>query len=132
MPAACGRICVHVADSDSITVAEAGKLWLETGQENGLVRSSLTQNHKHLHLHIEPFLGSTRLSKLTVPAVRASNGDLRANNRSPALTRKVLSSLGANIADAQERGLAMHNPVREMRQNRGKRRPHRAAATARC
>jgi integrase len=112
---------VHVADSDSITVAEAGKLWLDTGEENGLVRSSLTQNRQHLHLHIEPFLGSTRLSKLSVPAVRAFEGDLRANDRSPVLTRKVLSSLGAIIADAQERGFAMHNPVREMRQNRGKR-----------
>src|SRR5215813_1051728 len=47
---------VHVADSDSITVAEAGKLWLDAGAENGLVRSSLTQNRQHLHLHIEPFL----------------------------------------------------------------------------
>jgi hypothetical protein len=49
--------------SDSVTVAEAGKLWIETGEENGLVRSSLTQNRQHLHLYIEPFLGSTRLSK---------------------------------------------------------------------
>jgi integrase len=36
--------------------------------------------------------------------------------------RRVIGSLGALIADAQERGLTMQNPVREMRQSRGKRR----------
>ena len=113
---------VHVSDSDSITVAEAGKLWLQAGQEAGLVRASLKQCREHLDLHIAPFVGATKLSKLAVPGVRAFEGQLRANRRSPALTRKVLGSLGAIIADAQERGLAMHNPVREMRANRGKRR----------
>jgi integrase len=113
---------VHVADSDSITIADAGELWIETGEESGLVRSSRTQNRQHVDLHIVPFIGAVKLSKLTVPAVRAFESDLRANGRSAALTRKVLSSLGGIIADAQERGLAMHNPVREMRANRSKRR----------
>ena len=113
---------VHVADSDSATVAEAGSLWLQTGKEAGLVRASLKQCQEHLDLHIAPFIGATKLSKLTVPAVRSFEADLRANGRSPALTRKIVGSLGAIIADAQERGLAMHNPVREMRHGRGKRR----------
>jgi integrase len=113
---------VHVADSDSITVSEAGKLWIETGKEAGLVRSSREQCRQHLDLHIKPLIGDTKLSKLTVPVVRAFEGDLRANGRSPALTRKVIGSLGAIVADAMERGLAMHNPVRDMRASRGKRR----------
>ena len=113
---------VHVADSASITVGEAGQLWLATGKENGLVRSSLQQNQQHLDLHITPFMGSDKLTKLTVPAIRAFEGDLRANGRSAAMTKKVLASLGAIIADAQERGLASHNPAREMRRNRGRRR----------
>jgi integrase len=33
----------------------------------------------------------------------------------------IVTSLGSIIADAQERGLESHNPVREMRKNRGKR-----------
>lgn len=112
----------HIADSDSVTVAEAGELWIQTGRESGLVRSSLKQNREHLDLHIVPFVGDVKLSQLSVPFIRAFEGDLRTEGRSPALTRKVLSSLGGTIADAQERGLAMHNPVREMRANRGKRR----------
>jgi integrase len=113
---------VHIADSDSISVAEAGRLWLETGKENGLVRSSLKQNREHLELHIAPFIGDVKLTRLSVPAIRAFETDLRANGRSPAMTKKVLSSLGGIIADALERGRVMHNPVREMRANRGKRR----------
>jgi integrase len=113
---------VHVAERDSVTVAEAGELWLDTGEQNGLVRSSRTQNRQHLDLHIAPLIGSVKLCKLTVPAVRAFEGDLRDKGTSAALTRKVLASLGGIIADAQERGLAMYNPVREMRASRGKRR----------
>ena len=112
----------HIADSDSAMVAEAGELWIQTGKENGLVRSSLKQNREHLDLHIAPFIGDVKLSQLSVPFIRVFEGNLRDEGRSPALTRKVLSSLGAIVADAQERGLAMHNPVREMRVNRGRRR----------
>lgn len=111
----------HVADSDSVTVSEAGKLWLATCRENELVRASQEHNEGLLRLHVEPFLGKTKLSKLTVPAVRTFESTLLANSRSPKMVRRVLSGLGAIIADAQERGLTMRNPVREMRASRGKR-----------
>ena len=49
---------------------------------------------------------------LSVPFIRAFEGNLRDEGRSPALTRKVLSSLGGIVAEAQERGLARTNAVR--------------------
>ena len=113
---------IHIADSDSATVSEAGKLWLATGEENALVYGSRFHNDWLLRLHIEPFLGKTKLSKLAVPAIREFESTLRANGRSPSLVRRVIGGLGALLADAQERGLTMRNPVRDMRQNRGKRR----------
>ena len=112
----------HVADRDSATVSEAGTLWLVTCEESGLVRGSRVHNESLLRLHVEPFLGATRLSKLTVPAIRDFESALRANGRSPSQVRRVIGGLGALLSDAQERGLIMHNPVRDMRQNRGKRR----------
>jgi integrase len=112
----------HVADSASITVEEAGKLWIKTGEESGLVWSSLKQCREHLRLHIKPFLGSTKLSKITVPVVNKFRSDLLSNGRSKALTKKVVSSLGSIISDAMGRGLAAHNPVSEMSKNRGGRR----------
>src|SRR5215475_4009979 len=108
----------HVADAESLTVSEAGKLWLDTGKENGLERSTCDRNEQHLDLHIAPFIGSTKLNKLTVSAVRDFKTSLLTKGRSPALTRMVISSLGALVGDAQERGLAMRNPVRGLRPKR--------------
>jgi integrase len=105
----------HVADSDSITVEEAGKRWLATCEANELERSTLVQYRRHLKLHIGPLIGSTKLSKLTTPAARVFQDQLRDSGRSPALTRKVMTSLGSIVTDAMERGLATRNPVRERR-----------------
>lgn len=108
----------HVADSASVTVKEAGTLWLTSAGAAGLERSTLDQYRQHLTLHIEPFLGRTLLSKLNAPAVRAFEDKLRAEGRSPTLTTYVVRSLGALLADAQERGLVVRNSVRELRGRR--------------
>lgn len=110
----------HVADSASVTVKEAGALWLTSAGAAGLERSTLDQYRQHLTLHIEPFLGRTLLSKLNAPAVRAFEDKLRAEGRSPTLTTYVVRSLGALLADAQERGLVVRNSVRELRGRRRK------------
>ncbi len=110
----------HVADSASATVKQAGAFWIATGEQDGLERSSIDQRKRHLRLHIEPFIGATLLSHLTVPAVREFSDRLRADGRSQAMVRKVLGSLGSLMSDAQERGLATRNPVRDMRVARRK------------
>jgi integrase len=114
------RTGVHVPDSQSITVAEAGQLWLATCEANGLERSTLDYYRQHVELHIVPLLGAMKLSQLTVPAVRAFEDALR-KDRSPAMVRKAIGSLGAVLADAQERGLVAQNVVRGLRvRRRGK------------
>src|SRR5262245_28584687 len=72
----------HVADAESVTIAEAGKFWLKTCEENGLERSTREQYRQHVELHVNPLIGSTKLNKLTVPAVRAFQDRLRENGRS--------------------------------------------------
>jgi len=108
----------HVADSESCTVKEAGELWIRAASQNGLERSTLSQYRQHLNLHIVPFIGQKRLSGLSVPIVRAFEDDLKAAGRSPAMVRKVLTSLSSLVSDAQERGLVAKNPVRDMRRRR--------------
>ena len=103
----------HVADRDSVTVAEAGKLWLATCEANELERSTLQLYRQHLDLHIAPLIGTRKLNELTVPALRASRTSLRNSGRSLALTKKVMTYLGGLLADAQDRGLTTRNPVRE-------------------
>jgi integrase len=111
----------HIADGDSITVADAGKLWLATGEEDGLKRSSIARNRNHVDLHIDPLIGATKLNKLTVAAVRGFADRLRDEGRSKALAKMVLVSLGSILADAHERGLATSNPVRDLKRRRSKR-----------
>jgi len=109
---------VHVADSASVSVYKAGALWISSGENAGLERSTINQRKSHLELHIKPLIGDTLLSKLTVPAVREFEDRLRKEGRSQAMSKKVLTSLGSILADAGERGLATRNPVRDIRGGR--------------
>jgi integrase len=109
---------VHVADSASVTVEKAGALWITSGESAGLERSTINQRKSHLEHHIIPLIGQTLLSRLTVPAVRDFEDTMRKEGRSPAMVKKVLTSLGSILADAGERGLAMRNPVRDIKGSR--------------
>jgi integrase len=109
------RAGLHTADSNSITIAEAGRLWLDGATT--LERATLAAYRQHLELHIEPLIGQVKLSQLSVPAVRAFEDRLKVD-RSPAMARKVLLSLGAILADAQEHGLVAQNVVRSLRTRR--------------
>jgi integrase len=107
----------HLPDSESITVAQAGTLWLQSGDLAGLERTTLDGYRQHLIFHIVPLLGAVKLSHLTVPMIRHFEDNLRAK-RSPAMVRKVLGSLSSILADAQERGLVSQNVVRGLRSRR--------------
>jgi integrase len=120
---------IHTPSSKSITVAEAGQLWIASAENNKLERTTIDGYRQHLKLHIEPFLGNMKLSDLTTPMVRAFEDKLSADlkhPRSPELVRKIRGSLGAILADAQERGLVARNVVRELRSRRRRGRERRA------
>jgi integrase len=108
----------HVADSDSPTVAKAGKLWIATCREDELEESSLELYQGYLDNHIVPFIGDKRLNEMTVPAVAAFRSQMLEAGRSRYLANKVIVHLGGLIADAQERGLTTRNPVRERKRQR--------------
>ena len=115
------RAGTHTAHSKSLTVTEAGWRWIESGEAAKLERTTLEQYRQHLALHIAPMIGTVKLAQLTVPMVRALEDRLRAD-RSGAMVRKILGSLGSILADAQERGLVAQNVVRSLRirRRRGK------------
>jgi integrase len=112
---------IHVAPSRSPTVLEAGENWIKGAEARGLERSTLKQYREHLRNHIAPTIGGLKLSDLAIAHVRGFEDKLRASGRSPKMTSMILTSLGALIGDAQERGLAARNPVRDMRRSRKKR-----------
>lgn len=122
---------VHVADSATITIAEAGKLWLKECAANGLEPTTIDQYRQHLNLHIVPFIGETKLNKVAVPIVRAFQDELRENGRSPAMVKRVTVSLGSILSDAQTRGLVVRNAVHEMSRSRKSTRSSEKRAKAR-
>jgi integrase len=116
------RAGTHTADSKSATVAKAAELWLASCDAHGLERTTVTAYRQHVDLHIIPILGALRLTQVTVPLVRGFEDRLRQDGRSSAMVRKARRSLGALLADAQERGLVGQNVVRSLYTRRRSRR----------
>jgi integrase len=112
------RAGVHVAPSNSITVKEAGARWIKAAEIYGLERATIKQYREHVDRHIVPFIGTIKLSELSTKTVRKFEDTLRQEGRSAMMVRKVLTSLGSLLADAQEQGQAARNPVRDLRRNR--------------
>jgi integrase len=108
------RAGTHTAHSRSITVTEAGKLWLHGREAAGIERATLQSYRQHLNLHITPLIGATKLSALTVPFVRTFEDRLR-QDRSLIMVRKVLASLSSILSDAQDHGLVAQNVAQHRR-----------------
>ena len=105
---------VHTPENASITVAEAGKLWIETGEIEKLERSTLRQYGNHLKLHINPLIGGVKLARLSTPGIEAFRDELLKKG-SRAMARKVLSSLKSILGEAQRRGLIAQNSAQPVK-----------------
>lgn len=114
---------IHTPASVSLTVGEAGELWFEQSETDGLERSTLGQYRQHLEHHIKPLIGAVKLAELSPAMVPAFRNDLIRGGRSRAMAKKVLSSLGAILANAMVAGKVARNVVRE--QSRETRRQNR-------
>jgi integrase len=99
---------IHVADSASVTVAEAGKLWLARCEGDKLELSTLNYYRQHLDLHIAPVIGKVKLSRLTRPIIENFRDKLLATISRP-LAAKVITSLRSLLFDAMRRGLIGQN-----------------------
>ena len=106
---------VHTPAYASRTVAEAGEAWIKQAQVvDGLERSTIRQYRQHLDLHINPFVGAKKLAQLTVPSVKKFRADLIEAGRSPAMAKRVITSLGAILGEALSSGEGVsRNVVRE-------------------
>src|SRR5262245_1756508 len=112
------RAGIHTADSRSITVEQAAEIWLKACAAAGLERTTLDQYRTHVELHVVPMIGSVKLAHLNVPTVRKFEDDLATGKRSQIMVHNVRRSLGAILAEAQERGLVAQNVVRGLKRSR--------------
>ena len=105
---------MHTPESTSITVAEAAALWIRRGELEKLERSTLNRYRNHVDLHIVPFLGATKLARLTAPGVEQFKDDLL-ERLSWAMAKKVLGSLKGILAEAVRRGMVAQNAAATVR-----------------
>jgi integrase len=87
-------------------------MWVQRCERDKLEATTLRQYRAHVRLHIVPFIGATKLSKVTAPSVNAFIDLLLKEGRSAEMCRRVLVSLSAIVTEAQRRGLVTVNNVR--------------------
>jgi integrase len=104
---------VHTPEASSITVAEAGELWLAQGKTDGLEYGTLKQYEQHLRLHITPFIGRVKLAHLAPAHVQRLRDNLIKEGRSRDMARRVVVSLGALLASAMSYGKVAKNIVHD-------------------
>jgi integrase len=112
---------VHTPSSDSITVAEAGELWITQGRTDGLEPSTVAQYRSHLDLHIKPFIGRVKLAELKPAHLQSLRDRLIEAGRSRGMVKRVVISLGAILAAAMSYGKLARNIVRDQARNRSRR-----------
>ena len=86
---------VHVADSVSVTVKSAGAMWIATAEAAGLERTTVAQYGQHKRLHIDPFIGSWKLSSLSIPSIREFEDTLRTEGVHIPRTDEIKAIVGA-------------------------------------
>jgi integrase len=109
----------HTPENSSITVAEAGELWIAQGRADGLEASTLMQYRQHLNYHIKPFLGAVKLAELAPASVQGFRNTLINEGRSRAMAHKVVVSLGAILGNGMAAGKVARNVVREQSRQTG-------------
>lgn len=108
---------VHTPDSQSITVAAAADLWIERVEADDRERGTIDQYRRLSRLHVKPFLGAERLSRLSRPTVERYRDELL-KTRSRAMAGKALRALSSILSDAERRGLVAQNVARNVKVGR--------------
>jgi integrase len=105
---------IHTPDSTSITVAEAGTLWLERGRAEGLERATLREYTRYVGRYLVPRIGNERLARLSTPGIEMFRDHLL-KTASRLTSRNVLLALKGVLKEAQRRGLVAQNAAQPVR-----------------
>lgn len=103
-----------VAGAERMTVADAGKAWLERGEVEGLERSTLQGYRRSVEKIIGPYLGHLPLGKLTREHVIAFRKAVSAD-RSEDTSQRALLTLKMVLNYACDQGWTGNNVAQRMR-----------------
>ena len=109
----------HVADSVSITVAEAAAIWIKAvelgrGDNPPAESGTLRPYRSNLKHHILPAMGKLRLNQLTRANVATFRDHLLAK-LSRAMAKKVLTSFKGILSEAEVRGYVVGNVAKSVK-----------------
>lgn len=107
------RTGTHVADSQSITVEKAAKLWLTHVEKAGRERATVDRYRSTYELYVKPRFGASKLTALTAPTIQALIDDLTGTMSASSLA-KVHGAIASIYKHAVSRGHAASNPARDI------------------
>ena len=105
---------LHTPDANSVTVAEAAKIWLVSREGEGCDRSTLKTYGEIVNRHIVPHLGKEKLSRLSAPRVVEFRDELLLN-RSHSIASKSVRHLSMILIEAMQRGMVAQNVARSVK-----------------
>ena len=114
----------HVSLADSLTVTQAGDLWIERAISEGLERSTYEEYRRVLRLHIVPLIGSVKLVGLTRADVENFRDQLL-SELSPKSATRVFSYFKIIMKMAEDKGLIPTNVADKVKLVTSKRHRHR-------
>lgn len=113
---------VHVADSASITVRHAAKLFLENcdrrRRKGDMKRSTVVGYHSYAKNHVLPGLGAVRLTRLSAPVVQEWVNDCVYDEKDPKSSdtmKHALQTLSSVLTHAQRLGYISENVIKDAR-----------------
>jgi len=112
---------VHTADSQSITVERAIELWLEAREAEEREPATIRPYESTARLHIVPFIGKEKLSRLSKPTIEQFKKDLIASGRTMARVQRAIGYLSMAIDQAESDGFIAHNPASKVKVTRSSR-----------
>jgi len=109
----------HVAESVSVTIEQAAKEWVARCETLGRERAVVGNYKRAMALHVVPYIGKLKISKLDRVALSTFEDQLRAptkkypKGRSTNTIKTVLRMLSQMTSDAMRRGYVNRNVTHE-------------------
>jgi len=103
----------HVAESESVTIEQAAKEWVARREALGRERAVVGNYRRAMALHVVPYIGKLKISKLDRSKLSTFEDQLRAGGRSTNTIKTVLRMLSQMTSDAMRRGYVNRNVTHE-------------------
>ena len=103
---------VQVTTDASVTVAIAGRAWVEALEAKGRAKSHVQTVESHLRVHLEPFFKEKPLDRLTEADITRLLVELRRRGLKPKTARNVLSTLHSIFELGLRRRWVSANPCK--------------------